>query len=343
MRPSILNPLFADVTALPGIGPKLAALIARAAGPRVVDLLFTPPASVIDRSARPKIADAPFGALVTLDVRVDSHQPPPSRRVPYRVICSDETGFLTLVFFHAKADYLKRALPEGQRRLVSGRLEDYDGRRQMTHPDHIGDPADPASLPLFEPVYPLTANLSPNVMRKAVQAALQRARPLPEWQDAAWLSQKKWPSWKDALDALHAPTSAADLALSTPARQRLAYDELLSNQLALLLIRRARVKTKGRPIKGDGRLRAKAIAALPFALTAHQKQALAEIDADMASSDRMVRLLQGDVGAGKTVVAFLARSWCASILRRCRRSAAPPAFRSKSSPGATRARPGRRS
>lgn len=306
MRPPILNPLFADVTTLPGVGPKLALLVARAAGPRVIDLILTLPSGVIDRSARPKIADAPFGALATLEVRIDKHDPPRSPRLPYRVICSDETGFITLIFFRGKPDYLKRALPEGETRLISGKIEEYAGARQMTHPDHIADPKDPDAMPLFEAVYPLTQGLTANVMRKAVGAAVARAPRLSEWQDAAWIKRQDWLGWNDALMTAHSPTSTAELSALQPARQRLAYDELLANQLALALIRRVRMKSIGRSIVGDGTLRAKVRKSLPFKLTEAQENALKEINADMEAPERMVRLLQGDVGSGKTIVAFLA-------------------------------------
>jgi ATP-dependent DNA helicase RecG len=307
MRPAILNPLFADVIALPGVGPKIAAMIGKVAGPRIVDLTLTPPINIIDRSKRPTIDAAAFGELATFLVTVDSHEPPPKgRRLPYKVICSDETGFMTLVFFHARTDYLERALPIGEQRLVSGKLEDFNGGRQMVHPDYIADPKKPEDLPLYEPVYPLTAGLSAAVMRKAVAHALERAPDLPEWQDEAWLQARQWSGWKASLGAVHSPTSSEDLSLLTPARMRLAYDELLANQLALMLIRKARVKSKGRAIAGDGRLAAKAKAALPFTLTNAQQHALGEIFDDMRSPERMVRLLQGDVGSGKTVVAFLA-------------------------------------
>ena len=307
MRPSILNPLFADITALAGVGPKLAALIARAAGPRVVDLVMTAPVNVVDRSFRPKIADAPAGEVLTLQVQVDRHDAPPKgKRLPYKVICSDDTGFVTLVFFHARADYLQKVLPEGATRLISGRIEDYKGARQMAHPDYIIDPNAEGEFPLHEPVYPLTAGLTANVMRKAVGEALKRAPALAEWQDPAYLKQQKWDGWRDALSTLHAPEATADLSLSTPARHRLAYDELLANQLALLLIRRARVRARGRAIKSDGAKRAAVSKALPFAMTNAQRHALKEILDDMASGERMVRLLQGDVGSGKTIVAFFA-------------------------------------
>ncbi len=307
MRPDILNPLFADITALQGVGPKIAAMISRVAGSRVVDLILTPPAGLIDRSARPKIAEAPFGQLATLTVAVDRHDAPPTgTRRPYRVICSDETGFLTLVFFHARADYLKRVLPEGETRIISGKVEEFKGGRQMTHPDHIADPEKPEELPLFEPVYPLTAGLSAAVMRKAMLGALARAPELPEWQDTAWLDQKGWADWQSALRQVHGPTSDADLSPMRVARQRLAYDELLANQLALALIRKARKKSAGRAINGDGKKLAAIKVALPFDLTDAQRKALKEVFDDMRAPERMVRLLQGDVGSGKTVVALMA-------------------------------------
>lgn len=307
MRPSVLNPLFADITVLPGVGPKLAALIGKAAGPRVIDLLLTPPAGLIDRSARPLIADATLDQLATLEVTVDRHHPPPKgRRLPYKVVCSDESGFVTLVFFRAREDYLQKTLPEGEKRLVSGKIEDFNGALQITHPDHIADPDKPDDMPLYEPVYPLTAGLTANVMRKAAANALARAPQLEEWQDASWLKAQDWSSWKDALLSVHKPEAQEDLGLSTQVRRRVAYDELLANQLALMLIRNARAKTAGRAIKGDGRLVAKAMAALPFKLTNAQQKTLKETLADMAAPERMVRLVQGDVGSGKTIVAFLA-------------------------------------
>ena len=306
MRPSILNPLFADVTSLPGVGPKLAALIARAAGPRVVDLILTPPAGVIDRSVRPAVKDAAPGVRATMTVRIERHEPPAARRLPYKVLCSDDTGFITLVYFHAKPDYLEKLLPPGARRIISGLVEEYGGGKQMSHPEHVIDPENQASLPLFEPVYPLTAGLSQTVMGRAVAAALQRAPDLPEWQDPAFLKKQGWAGWRAAVAALHRPEGEKQLSTLRPERQRLAYDEMLSNQLAIALVRRARKASSGRAFRFDGALRAKALQALPFQLTAAQTAALSEIDADMGSTERMVRLVQGDVGSGKTLVAFLA-------------------------------------
>ena len=306
MRPSTLNPLFAETKVLPGIGPKLAALIEKAAGPFVVDLIFTLPHSMIDRSQKCQVMDAPLGELVTIEVVVESHQPPPTKRLPYRVIVRDDSGFLTLTFFRGNEDWLKKKLAPGEKRIISGKIEDYDGGRQITHPDHIVDAETPDELPLYEPVYPLTAGLTTNVMRKAVSNAIARAPKLPEWQDETWLTRNKWQDWYTSLRAAHAPTSSSALSTHSIDRQRLAYDELLSNQLALGLIRRARQKTSGRSISGDGSLRAKALTALPFQLTDGQTDALKTIFDDMASPERMVRLLQADVGAGKTIIAFLA-------------------------------------
>ena len=306
MRPPLLNPLFASVAALPGVGPKFARLIERAAGPNVVDLIWHLPNGIIDRRFAPKIASAPEGVIVTLTVRVDEHRAPRNPRLPYKVRCSDETGAIDLVFFQVHGDYVEKILPVGRVCVISGRLERYGDTLQMPHPDHIVPLEDVASLPAIEPVYGLTEGLSLKVMAKAVRAALERAPELPEWHDPALLARETWPAWRPALLALHRPESLETLGLETPARRRLAYDELLANQLALALVRARVRRARGRSLIGTGRFRAAVAGALPYTLTGSQKAAIKEIEADLAAPHRMLRLLQGDVGSGKTVVALFA-------------------------------------
>jgi ATP-dependent DNA helicase RecG len=306
MRPSILFPLFADIRSLPGVGPKLEKLIAKLAGPRLVDLIFDLPVGVIDRSYRPKLIAAEQGRIATVEVGVLDHLPPRVKSQPYKVRVSDDSAVMDLVFFRADAKYLNQILPVGSRRLVSGRIESFKDRLQMAHPDHVVAPEDAASLPPHEAVYGLTEGLTAKTMAKAVRGALERVPPMPEWQDPAFLKRQGFASFNQALTAAHAPAHEADLSPETLSRRRLAYDELLANQLALLLIR-ARLKAPaGQRIVSAGKLKARVIATLPFALTAGQQAVLAEIEADMAGEKRMLRLLQGDVGSGKTIVAFLA-------------------------------------
>ncbi len=281
-------------------------LIARVAGTRLVDLVFDLPTGVIDRSYRPKLAEAEAGRIATVVVNVLDHIPSRARNQPYRVRCSDDTSTIELVFFHGDPDYLARALPLRSKRLISGRIEQYNGRLQMPHPDYLLAHDDASQLPLHEPVYPLTEGLPAKSMAKAVRGALEKLPRLKDWLDPALKRTRAWPDFYDAVQAAHAPSKEVDLDPNTPARQRLAYDELLANQLALLMIRANMRTGKGRSLKIAGKLRAKAIAALPFKLTEAQLGALTEIDADMTSQARMLRLLQGDVGGGKTIVAFLA-------------------------------------
>ncbi len=306
MRPEILFPLFKPTTSLKGVGPRIAKLVEKVAGPNVVDLLWHLPAGIIDRRYAPKVAEAEPGVIATMTLTVDRHKKPPNKRLPYKVYCSDDTGAIALVFFHAHEDYLRKTLPEGEVRVVSGKVERFGKELQITHPDHVGTADELKRLQAIEPVYPLTAGLTLKVLAKAVRGALALAPPLPEWIDAAYLAKQDWKPWREALAGAHAPADEAALDAGAPARRRLAYDELFANQLALALVRAAMRRAKGRPISGDGRLRAKAAAALPFALTGSQRTALAEIAADMAAATRMLRLLQGDVGSGKTVVALLA-------------------------------------
>ena len=311
MRPDLLNPLFASITSLTGVGPKLAKLYARlldVEAPRIVDLLFHLPSGTIDRRARPKLNEVVPGTLITVAVTVGKHRPsPPHRsRAPYRVYTSDDTGDLTLTFFNARQDYLEKLLPEGELRYVSGTAELYDGTLQMVHPDRVVDEAGFASLPLVEPVYPLTEGLALGNVRRAMDSALAKLPELPEWQDAAWASQQRFPEFTAALNSLHRPAEPRDVLPETLAWTRLAYDELLAGQLALALLRAHMRRQSGRGSSSEGVVRTRIVEALPYSLTASQAQALNDIITDLALPQRMLRLLQGDVGSGKTVVALLA-------------------------------------
>jgi ATP-dependent DNA helicase RecG len=311
MRPPVLNPLFASLTSLPGVGPKLDKLYARLLdreAPRVVDLLFHLPSGAIDRRARPKLRDAVPGQVVTVEVIVDKHRPsPPHRsRAPYRIYTHDDTGDLTLTYFNARRDYLEKLLPVGETRYVSGTTEFYDGTLQMVHPDRVVDETGFAALPLVEPVYPLTEGLALGNIRRAMDGALGRLPDLSEWQDEAWVARERLPGFAAALRQLHRPVQPHDIAPENPAWTRLAYDELLAGQLALALVRAHMRRQPGRGSAGEGRLRARILRALPYALTHSQQKAVDDITTDLARPQRMLRLLQGDVGSGKTVVALTA-------------------------------------
>ncbi|MBB98376.1 MAG: ATP-dependent DNA helicase RecG [Rhodobacteraceae bacterium] len=314
MRPTLLDPLFAPISALPGIGPRTARHLATLLGvgadrePFVVDLLLHLPTGVIDRRLRPGVARAEEGAIVTLDVHIDRHQPPPRHsRAPYRIQAHDDSGDLTLVFFHARQSWLEKMLPVGADMVVSGRIEWFNGQPQMIHPDHMVMAEDAASLPLVEPVYPLTQGLSSKMLQKAMTAALDLVPELPDWLDGEHGRRSAWPGFGEALRTLHRPpTDALGADEAIAARMRLSYDEFLANQLALALVRRSMRQTRGIARVFDGRLKAKILAALPYSLTDGQLAAVADIETDLAEPVRMLRLLQGDVGAGKTIVALMA-------------------------------------
>ncbi len=306
MRPNILDTIFAQVTSLPGIGPRFGKLLEDFLGAKQVDLLFHLPTGIVDRSFTPTVRDAPEGRIATLTVTVEQHLPSNHPKRPYRVRCRDATAFLHLVYFHAKGDYLTRLLPVGSTRIVSGRVERFNNEIRINHPDYIVAPGASESVPPIEPVYGLTAGLPLRTVQKAIAAALAKVPDLPEWIDPSLKKQRQWPDWKPALLAAQAPQAEADLLPTTPARTRLAYDELLASQLAILLLRAHTRRLAGRAIKVPGKLRDRMLKSLPFSLTHSQRQAIAEIAGDMAAPNRMLRLLQGDVGSGKTVVALMA-------------------------------------
>ena len=307
-RPPEIFQLFAATTSLSGVGAKLAAVLEKRVGSHVIDVLRHLPIGLTDRRQRPALSAVVDGSIATFEILVMKHdRPARGVRRPYRVFCQNETGELELVFFHAHSDYIAKQLPVGARRIVSGRVDLFQGRVQMAHPDHIVAPENSESMPLLEPIYPLTAGLTPKILRRTLTDALTRLPDLPEWIPEAILSNQKWPGFADAMRAVHAPQSEADLLPTSPARARLAFDELLANQLALIMVRQqAGDSAPGRSFTTSGQLVGALKDSLAFDMTAAQHRAISEITADQVAPKRMPRMLQGDVGSGKTLVALAA-------------------------------------
>lgn len=306
-RPFELDSLFRSVTTLPGVGPKNAKLFEKlTGGGKILDILFHKPIDFIDRRFSPKLKDAPNGQIATLEVRIEKHSPAPRRGLPSRVTATDGTGAIDIIFFNANKDWIAKQLPIGEVRLISGKVEHYQGKMQMVHPDMMGLPSERAAIETIEPIYPLTAGLTNKNFRKSLQGALGMLPKLPNWLDDAHKAKNKWPDWHKAMEMLHNPADESGLTPAHPARERLAYDELLANQLSLALVRQHQKKQNGRAWPSQNTLRPKILATLPFELTNAQKRCIKEIDEDMHSPLRMLRLLQGDVGSGKTIVAAMA-------------------------------------
>ncbi|NDV00881.1 ATP-dependent DNA helicase RecG [Pseudoroseicyclus tamaricis] len=305
-RPEVLWPLFASLTTLDGIGDKTAALLAPAGIEKPRDMLYTLPHTGVDRAMRRTVRGLTFPTTATLQVRIGAHHAPRVKGRPHLVEVEDEETSFHLVFFHAGSGWLMRQLPPGETRVVSGKLELYDGVARMVHPDHIVSPRAAETIPPYEPVYPLVQGVTQKLMFRATRSALGLAPDLPEWADKALVAREGWPSWRAAIGLAHSPVGAQALDPADPARRRLAYDEFFAHQMTLALARAKARRGKGRPSTGDGRLREKVLASLPYTPTGAQLRAGEEIAADMASGTRMNRLLQGDVGSGKTLVALLA-------------------------------------
>ena len=304
MRPEILFPLFAPAATLKGVGPKIEPLVERVAGPLVRDLLFLPPSGLIERH-RALVRDAREGEVQTFAVRIDAHLPPGRADLPYRIRAADETGFMFLNWFKGHGPHLQRQHPVGAERAASGKVSVFNVERAIVHPDYLVPLARIDDIPRHETVYPTTAGLSPRTLRKLALEALARAPDLPEWQDPAWLARQGWTRWIEAMRRLHGPLLEADLSPAAPHRRRLAYDELLAHQLAMALRKSAAQTEPAAPIIGRA-LAERLERALPFALTGAQARSLAEIRADLQAGRRMSRIVQGDVGSGKTVLAMLA-------------------------------------
>lgn len=307
MRPEILYPLFADTETLPGVGSRIAKNLEKVAGNKIIDLLWHLPVDVIDRRNSPALKDILFDQIVTVEITVGKHEGVQGKgRKPYRVWCHDDTGSMQLIFFHPRRDYLLQQLPEGEKRLISGKVEIYNGALQMSHPEYILPANKRDEIPDIEPIYPLTAGVSGKVMARIIGEATKKAEPLPEWLDQSLLDREKWKSWHDGLIEMHHPKNKEDTFFDASSRIRLAYDEILANQLALEIMRRQTKKKKGRIMASNDSLTKQVIDQLPYELTSAQLRSIDEIKSDMSHASAMMRLLQGDVGSGKTVVALIA-------------------------------------
>ena len=296
MRPDILNPLFAESETLDGVGPKLKKPLDKLGLTRVRDLDYHLPERFVTRRAVENVDEAGEGEQIVVKLTVTEHRGGRSPRAPYRVLAQDALGNVLALTYFGRASYTaKKQLPEGETRWVAGKLERYGDMLQIVHPDHVVEEGGETLQRLCEPVYRLSEGLTQPKLAGLVDQALARSPELPEWIEPSQVDQEGWPSWRDALVLAHKGENAT-------ARDRLAYDELLANSLALMLVRADNRKRKGQQLLGDGSYRAKLD--LPFPLTGAQKRSIAEIEGDLAQEAPMLRLLQGDVGAGKTVVAL---------------------------------------
>ena len=313
-RPDLLNPLFKSLKSMKGVGPQLGTLFAKFfAAPEgqdavVLDVLMHMPTGVVDRRAQNGIAYAPIGSIATLKLHIDEHIVPPrgNNRAPLRVRAHDETGDISLIFFGARGGWVEKQLPVGDVRYVSGEIGFFGREKQMTHPDYIVEPDKLDTLPMVEPVYPLTHGLSSKALRKVVVSALDLVPIIPEWIGKDRRTIMNWPGFSEALGHIHAPQRPSEGDIVSPSRMRLAYDEYLAGQIALSLIRATMTKASGVARRLTGEITGRIETALPFALTDGQRLAIADIGEDLARPTRMSRLLQGDVGSGKTVVALMA-------------------------------------
>ena len=307
-RPEILFPCFAQLISLPGIGPKTAKTMAKRIGLKVIDMAFYFPVSIIDRTASPDLDKIIDGQVVTLSLTVLSLNIPTGRQThPARIIAGNQSGRIEIIYFKAKSDYLKSLYKVGDDLIISGKVDFFNNKKQITHPDYVITSAQNNIVPKIEPIYSLSAGLRQSLIRKTSLAALSKIPQLPEWIDNSLINSENWPDFKTALVKSHTPESFKDLDLNSKHRRRLAFDELFANQIALCLIRSQQSNTKlAEPINGDKQFIDRFISTLPYKLTEAQKRVIGEIAEDQRDTSYMLRLLQGDVGSGKTLVALIA-------------------------------------
>ena len=309
MRPKILYKLFSNIISLKGIGPKNARVIERLCGKYVIDLLFHKPSTYIDRRNSPKIVDLEEGKIATIIVTIDSHSPSFNKRMPYRINCTDDTGAISIVYFNLRGPYLKKIFPVGRQKVISGKFEKFNENFQITHPQHVVDLENLDNVKKIECIYPLTAGLTSKTIQKSINSALINLDPLPEWIPDDKIKGNNWPNWNEAIKKIHNPVNTSD-SVNSLFLERLVFDELLAQQLTIRLIKNKISHTQGVPIKRNNKLIKRLEENLDFSLTNDQLKTIDEISRDQSKPNKMLRLLQGDVGSGKTIVALFAMMQC---------------------------------
>jgi ATP-dependent DNA helicase RecG len=267
------------------------------------DALFHLPYNVIRRQNNVKLLFLENGANIIATVTVENVEEKRIRgRAIYNIICRNDSGYLTLVFFNAFADYIKTNFKVGKKIAVSGVVERFNNALQIAHPDYVV--ADESFIPLCEPVYPLTYGVNNKMLYRTIKNLLSQMPKLEEWADNEYIKQNRFLSFNDSLQKLHHLNSLDDLAIDNVYRRRLAFDEILANQLALAISRKSVAKQAGNKIITNKNHYNQFTKNLPFSLTEDQRSVINEIFSDFKSGNRMFRLLQGDVGSGKTAVAI---------------------------------------
>ena len=316
MRPEILNYLFSPLSIIRGIGEKKISdytrlLMNSTRGlyeekkPKIIDLLFYLPERILERKIVDNLFNIEPGTFVIAKVKVLNHYEPTKKNFPYQINCLLGAQIINIVYYKYYEQYLKNKFIEGRELIISGKFEKYMDQYQIVHPDYITNNIN--DIQKFEPIYPLTYNIYNKNIIDNINIILRNTPDLPEWLDKEILLKHNWKSWKESLIKLHSPDLNYDLGDNRYIK-RLAFDELLAERLALTLVKNKIIKNsqKNKLENDSRRLKNYFIEnKLSFALTSDQLNVIREIESDTFSTKVMQRLLQGDVGSGKTIVAFL--------------------------------------
>ena len=298
--------LFSSVKKIKGVGPIISKKLSDKGIENKIDLFLNLPTGAIDRRFCPKLDQLEVGVISTIFVRPVKYTIPRFRNLPNRVTCKDEYGSIDIIFFNSRESYIKQILPLNEEVVISGKVGFYKNKYQMTNPDYIQSIDREKDITKIMAKYSSVAGISPKTIQKIYKEEIEKLKDIGEWHSQDFLKKMAWPTWYDAIYNLHNPVNVSDVNKESKFYQRLAFDEIFSNFLIFSEIKK-RIKKLikvSKVIDEDNLLRIKKM--LPFTLTESQQGALKEILTDISSERKMLRVLQGDVGSGKTAVAMIA-------------------------------------
>ena len=299
------NFFFNPVSKVKGIGPKIKKLFNEKKIDTNIDLIFNFPYGLIDRTHCPKLNNLEVGKISTIFVKVRKHNFPRIRRLPNTVQCFDETGEINIVFFNSRENYIKEILPINSEVIISGKVNFYKNKYQITNPDYVTSINNEEKVTKIMPTYASLKGISNKTINKIYENIIKEIPDVPEWHRDHIIKNNKWFSFKDSLIQLHNPKKIEDLDKNSLTYERISFDEIFSNLLIFAQIKKkiATIYKKPKLFSSDQKL--KLIKNLPFTLTKDQETIIKEIDDSLKSDKKMIRLLQGDVGSGKTIISII--------------------------------------
>ena len=319
-RPNNIFSLFSSLKSINGVGEKKIKILEKKIGPYLINLLFYLPLRSVNRFEYTSLKTIKHNEIITCELEVvEINIPPFNYRKKVNVskiitfgLNNEKNVRLDIIYFGRNTQYLKNIYQLGKKLIVSGKFESFNGLGQIVHPDYVLPIKDKNKIPKIENVYSLFEGVNQKFISKIIIESLDKIPDIPEWLSEKTVKENQFVSWKTSIKKIHVPDDIYDNDLNNIYRRRLALDELIANQISMKMLKNKISKNKNNPVINESKLITEFYKSIPFKLTQNQEEVINEIKNDISSKTTMIRMLQGDVGSGKTIVALISMLYAIS-------------------------------